>query len=43
MSEDDIMWGFGDSKPKGSDSEDGNNASSSEDQAGNRIINLTGF
>ena len=39
MSEDDIMWGFDDSKPTGSDSEDGNN-SSSEDQGGNRIINL---
>ena len=37
--EEDIMWGFGDSKATGSDPEDENN-SSSEDQDGNKIINL---
>ena len=39
MSEDDIMWGFGDSKASGSDPEDENN-SRSEDQDGKTIINL---
>ena len=39
MSEDDIMWGFGAPKDTGSDSEDGNN-SSSADQDGKKIINL---
>ncbi len=38
MSEDDIMWGFGDPQAKESDSKENNDSSSDQDK--NRIINL---